>query len=189
VLAALIGIIGFFILWGLSRGTSGPARYGGAALDPIAAMIILGSPFLVLIPLYGVAGIADAFFWLRRARRDGSDPLEAASMFQFAAALSMGFGFAGTLIRLVAALAQGGEAPGGLAAQIAAALMGQLYGIFSAVIYIVLAAVISRRHGTAGDLVAMSRRGTSAAGLTVIAGTLTTLIAFGIIMLNAAPWR
>ena len=189
LLAALIGIVGFFVLWGLSWGAVGSARYAGAALNPLSAIVIVISPFLVLMPVYGAAGIVDGFLWLRRERREGSDPLDAASMFQFAAALAIGFGFAGTLISLVAALVHSGGPTGGLASQIAVALMGQLYGIFAAVIYIILAAMISRRHGTASDLVSMSRRGTSAAGLTVIAGSLTTLIAFGIIMLNAAPWR
>ena len=50
-----------------------------------------------------------------------------------------------------------------------------------------ISAYVARRHNGTAGMLAMARRTTGIAGLTTIAGALTAMIAFGILMLSISP--
>lgn len=111
---------------------------------------------------------------------------EAVVFFQVAAAFCLAFGFIATVVGLIVSLANL-RSPSQLGPGVAAALLSQMYGVCLAVTCLALAAFIARRHAAMGAMKPLARRAATAGGLTLIAGSLTTLIAFGIMMISMRP--
>lgn len=111
---------------------------------------------------------------------------EAVVFFQVAAAFCLAFGFLATVVGLIVSLANL-RSPTQLGPGVAAALISQMYGVCLAVTCLALAAFIARRHAAMGAMKPLARRAATAGGLTLIAGSLTTLIAFGIMMISMRP--
>ena len=186
LLAILVGVIGFFVIWGLLLDRSSQ----DSSIDPIVSLptllLVVGSPIFVLLGVYGWAGVVDALTYIfRRSSRDGS-AAEAVTLFQLWAAFAMATGFLTTMIAMITLLARLDD-PRHLGPGIALALVGQLYGVFTAVVCIACAALIARRHHGCAALSLVTRPAVSMAGMIVIAGAMTALVAFGILMLAIAP--
>ncbi len=185
--AILVGIIGFFLIWGAAL-SAGPS--GGRASDYVntySVLLVLLCPMLVLLPIYGFAGIMDAGRWLVRRPAPGDDPGDAVMFFQLAAAFSMASGFLNMLVGLVISLTTLSGSSSLLGSGMALALLSQLYGVFAAVVCVAAAGFIARRHGHALSGAPLARRSAGVAGVTLIAGALTTLIVFCILLLSARP--
>lgn len=188
VIAVLVGIVGFFAIWGVSTILGRPGEAWRAFVDMPSAVLVLLTPVSILLAVYGWSGVLDAFRWVARKPSEAEFRTagQAVIFFQLAAAFSLAGGFLATMIGLMLALRNAAEldrvGPG-----MAIALLGQLYGVFLAVACVALAAHIARRHGVFTSGTPLAHRAASVAGLTTIAGTLTAMIAFGILMLSRAP--
>ncbi|GJQ25196.1 MAG: hypothetical protein HBSAPP02_02280 [Phycisphaerae bacterium] len=243
---AAAGILGFLFLWGHAFFRTGFAPQASTFVSGYAAALIVGSPIVILLAVYGPAGILDAFAWIVRSPRandpraneqrayepraneprasaraavqscendsleiatpHGTNPAapwrerdpfprqdidstaaeEAVVFFQVAAALCLAFGFIATVVGLIVSLANLRN-PSQLGPGVAAALLSQMYGVCIAVTCLALATFIARRHAAMGAMKPLARRAATAGGLTLIAGSLTTLIAFGIMMISMRP--
>lgn len=251
IATAAAGIVGFLFLWGHAFFRTGFAPQASTFVSGYAAALIVGSPVVILLAVYGPAGIVDAFAWIVRSPRNHeprandllvneprakepraneprasaraanqaceNDSLEIESLsamnsaahrqernafighdtestpaneavvfFQVAAAFCLAFGFLATIVGLIVSLANL-RSPTQLGPGVAAALISQMYGVCLAVTCLALAAFIARRHGAMGAMKPLARRAATAGGLTLIAGSLTTLIAFGIMMISMRP--
>lgn len=246
IATAAAGIVGFLFLWGHAFFRTGFAPQASTFVSGYAAALIVGSPVVILLAVYGPAGIVDAFAWIVRSPRNhelrANDPQaaepraneprasaraanqgcendsleieslsamnpaasrqernafnghdtestpaeEAVVFFQVAAAFCLAFGFLATVVGLIVSLANL-RSPTQLGPGVAAALISQMYGVCLAVTCLALAAFIARRHGAMGAMKPLARRAATAGGLTLIAGSLTTLIAFGIMMISMRP--
>jgi hypothetical protein len=182
----LIGIIGFFIVLGIAQSIQTAHDTRAVRVNAYSFLIVVLAPMAVLIAVYGWAGIVDAFFWIFRRPTPGPASREAVTLFQLAAAFAMAFGFLNTLVGLVISLTDLADTRR-LGPGIALALLSQLYGVFIAITCVAVAAYIARRHSEPLVLIPLARRAAGIAGLTVVAGTLTTLLVFGILMLSLAP--
>ncbi len=238
IATAAAGIVGFLFLWGHAFFRTGFAPQASTFVSGYAAALIVGSPIVILLAVYGPAGILDAFAWIIRPARnveprasaraadqsrendlfdialppegnpsahrhqrdssnghdtdsipqdiDSTPAEEAVVFFQVAAAFCLAFGFIATVVGLIVSLVNL-RTPSQLGPGVAAALLSQMYGVCLAVTCLALAAFIARRHGALGAMKPLARRAATAGGLTLIAGSLTTLIAFGIMMLSTRP--
>jgi hypothetical protein len=192
ILSVLVGIVGFFAVWGCTAALGG-ARTVGALLDLPAALLVCLTPAIILTAVYGWAGVADAVAWVFRKPTPGKTAAEAVTFFQLGAAFALAGGFLASMVGLILMLAQTRDlarvGPG-----LAVALLSQLYGVFLAVVCIAVAAYVARKHAVAQPPSAVfsatgpvAYRAAGVAGITMIAGTLTAMIAFGILMLSLAP--
>ncbi|MFQ5500958.1 MAG: MotA/TolQ/ExbB proton channel family protein [Phycisphaerae bacterium] len=182
VISALGGIVGFFMLWGFMLVTGSNGYFVNTFIDmPIMAGSIL-LPITILLTIYGGAGIVDAFGTLFRKHTPGKTAADAVTFFQLWAAFALATGFLLTVVGLVIMLKNMDDVskigPG-----MAISLLSQLYGVFIAVTCLACAAIIARRHN--GSVVAqpLARQSIGVAGITVVAGTMTVVISFGIMML------
>ena len=182
----LVGIIGFFVVLGIAQSIHSGRDSKGGGVHAYNFLIVCLAPLALLATVYGWAGVVDAFFWIVRRPTRGTSAREAVTFFQLAAAFAMAVGFLNTLVGLVLSLTDLTDTQR-LGSGIALALLSQLYGVFVAVTCIAVAAYIARRHRETRVLTPLATRAASVAGLTVVAGTLTTLLVFGILMLSAAP--
>lgn len=182
----LIGIIGFFVVLGVAQSIQAGRNSQNGGVHAYSFLIVCLAPLALLATVYGWAGVADAFLWIVRRPTPGEASREAVTFFQLGAAFAMAFGFLNTLVGLVLSLTDLADTRR-LGPGIALALLSQLYGVFIAVACIAAAAYIARRHQESPVLAPLARRAASVAGLTVVAGTLTTLLVFGILMLSVAP--
>lgn len=182
----LVGIIGFFVVLGIAQSIQTGHDSPGGGVHAFSFLIVCLVPLALLATVYGWAGVVDAFCWIVRQPTPGTAPREAVTFFQLAAAFAMAVGFLNTLAGLVLSLTDLTDTQR-LGPGIALALLSQLYGVFIAIACIAVAAYIARRHQEAPVLAPLAARAASVAGLTVVAGTLTTLLVFGILMLSAAP--
>ncbi len=188
IIAVLIGIIGFFSVWGISAALGDPGDAWQAFVDLPSAVLVFLTPVTVLYAVYGWSGIFAAFRWIGREPRETEIQTagQAAAFFQLAAAFSLAGGFLATMIGLMLALRNAPQldriGPG-----MAVALLGQLYGVFLAVACVAVAAHIARRQEKSSNTMPLATRVAGIAGLTAIAGTLTAMIAFGMLMLGRTP--
>lgn len=182
----LVGIIGFFVVLGIAQSIHTGRDSEGGGVHAYSFLIVCLAPLALLATVYGWAGVVDAFCWIGRRPTPGTAPREAVTFFQLAAAFAMAVGFLNTLAGLVLSLGELADMQR-LGPGIAMALLSQLYGVFIAVTCIAVAAYIARRHRETPVLSRLAARAASVAGLIVVAGTLTTLLVFGILMLSVAP--
>ncbi len=186
IISALVGIVGFFSVWGYATFLGSHDHHLNVFLDVPTAILVVLTPVTILIAVYGWAGVVDACAWVFRKPTPGKPAEEAVTFFQLGAAFAMAGGFLATMIGMMIMLKHMDDVsqigPG-----MAIALLSQLYGVFTAVICIAVAAYIARRHNGAAGTGPLARRAAGIAGITTIAGTLTVMIAFGILMLSIAP--
>jgi hypothetical protein len=95
-------------------------------------------------------------------------------------------GFLATVVGLILALKDLND-PRRAGLSMSIALLSQLYGVFLAVVYVAIGAYVAKRHNGTAGMAALAQRTAGIAGLTTIAGVLTAMIAFGILMLSIAP--
>ncbi len=186
VVSALVGVVGFFLVWGifLSIGSGGDPV--GTFLDVPSALIVVVVPLMILLAIYGWAGIVDAWSYVARKPASGKTAEDAVTFFQLAAGFALATGFLGTLVGLMIML-KNLDDPSRIGPAMAINLLTQLYGVFIAVLCISIGAYIARRHHCIATAKAVGFRVASVAGITTIAGTLTVLISFCILMLSLAP--
>ncbi len=146
------------------------------------AALVVALPVTILMAVFGWAAPIDALLYATGHRKDPVVAKEAAQFFQLWAALALACGFIGTVIGLVVMLASLDD-PGRIGPGMAVALLCQLYGVCIAVVCIVSAVVILRRHPDSDATRRLNRQAVAGAGITVVAGTMATLVAFGILML------
>lgn len=147
-----------------------------------SAAFVLALPLMILMAVFSWAAPIDALLYATGHRNEPVVAKEAAQFFQLWAALALACGFIGTVIGLVVMLANLDD-PGKLGPGMAVALLSQLYGVCIAVVCIVSAVVILRRHPDSDATQRLNRQAVAGAGISVVAGTMATLIAFGILML------
>ncbi|MFH1418935.1 MAG: MotA/TolQ/ExbB proton channel family protein [Planctomycetota bacterium] len=186
VVSVIVGVVGFLAVWGcaLQMGTGGDVA--GAFFDVPSALLVLIAPLAIMIAVYGWAGVIDACWWVFRKPTPGKAAEEAVGFWQLWGAFALASGFLGTMVGMIVLLTWM-EDPSRIGGGMAVALLTQLYGVFVAVICIALAAHIGRRHNGPGSVGHLARRGAGVAGITTIAGVLTAMVCFGILMLSLAP--
>jgi hypothetical protein len=186
IISALVGIVGFFSVWGYVAFLGSGGHILEVFLDVPSAILVALIPVTILFAVYGWAGVIDACAWVFRKPTSGKTAQDAVMFFQLGAAFALACGFLTTMIGLVLMLRNMDDVrqigPG-----MAIALLSQLYGVFIAVICIAVAAYVARRHNGVTETAPLARRAAGIAGITTIAGTLTAMIAFGILMLSVAP--
>ncbi len=185
--SSLVGIVGFFgvLGWATAMG-AGDGSLANMLLDGPSAMFVVATVVMLMLAVYGFSGAIDAFAWIFRRPTPGKTAHDAVVFFQLAAAFALAAGFLGTMVGLVIMLGNM-EDVSQIGGGMAISLLTQLYGVFIAVICIAIGAHIARRHNGAATAVPLARRSAGIAGITVIAGTLTALVAFGIVMLSVMP--
>ena len=186
VLSVLIGIVGFFSIWSCTALLVGRGAVFGTFLDLPAALLVVLTPVTLLTAVYGWAGAVDACLWVFRKPTPGKVSEEAVTFWQLGAAFALAGGFLTTMIGMILVLRQAGEV-GKIGPGMAVALLSQLYGVFLAVVFIAVAAYVARRHHRGAVAAPVAHRAASIAGITTIAGTLTAMIVFGILMLSLTP--
>ncbi|HVP12316.1 MAG TPA: MotA/TolQ/ExbB proton channel family protein [Phycisphaerae bacterium] len=186
VLSALIGIIGFFCVLGVSVSLAGDVHSLTPFLSVPSILIVIFAPLVVLIGVFGLAGVIDAWVWVFRRPTPGKTAEDASTFFQLAAGFALASGFLATVVGLILALKDLND-PRQAGFSMSVAMLSQLYGVFLAVVYLAIAAYVARRHNGVAGMAALAQRATSIAGLTTIAGVLTAMIAFGILMLSISP--
>ena len=183
VISVLVGVVGFCFVWVLAAYSGVPGNAVGTFLNFPTAAVVIGGPLVILVMIFGWAGVVDAIGYVFRKPAHGSAAADAATFFQLWAAFALASGFLATLVGLMMMLRRLDD-PSHIGLGMATALLSQLYGVFIAVICIALAAIVARRHKGAAEALPIARRSAGVAGITVIAGTMTILIAFGILMLS-----
>ncbi len=186
IISALVGIVGFFAVWGYATFVGGSARVLDVLLDVPTAVLVVLTPVTILFAIYGWAGVIDAWAWVFRKPTPGKTAEDAVTFFQLGAAFAMAGGFLATMMGMMLML-NSMEEISQIGPGLAIALLSQLYGVFAAVVCIGLAAHIARRHNGPASAGPLARRAAGIAGITTIAGTLTAMIVFGILMLSLAP--
>ncbi len=181
VASILAGVFGFFMLLGAMFFLTARESFGHFANPPAMLWVLLAPPAL-LLPIYGWAGVVDAFTYLVRPPAPGKTAADAVTLFRLWAAFALASGFMATLAGIVVMLTVLDDASR-LGQKMAIVLLSQLYGVFAAVICVSIAAIIARRHNGTEATLPLAREAAGVAGITVIAGTLTVLVAFGILML------
>ncbi len=176
------GIVAAFVL-------AGAVICAAAGLDTIMTFLsvpalvwVLAAPPILLACIYGPAGLVDAFAYAFRQPTPSETAADAMTLFRLWAAYALAAGFMATIVGLVAMLAALDD-PAHLGQGMATALLSQLYGVFVAVICVSVSAAIGRRHNGPEGIQRLGRQSASVAGLTIVAGCMTTLVAFGLFML------
>jgi flagellar motor component MotA len=182
----LVGIIGFFCVWGVSVSLAGDVRNLTAFLSIPSILLVIAAPLVVLAGVFGWAGVIDAWAWIFRRPTPGKTADDAATFFQLAAGFALASGFLATVVGLILALKDLND-PRRAGLSMSIALLSQLYGVFLAVVYVAIGAYVAKRHNGTAGMAALAQRTAGIAGLTTIAGVLTAMIAFGILMLSIAP--
>jgi len=185
VLSVLVGIIGFFCVWGVGVAIGEERSSLSAFFNLPSLLLVIVAPILILAGTYGLGGVADACAWVLRRPVPGKTAEDAAAFFQLAACFALVSGFLVTTVGLILTLRQL-ENLRQLGAGMAVALLCQLYGVFLATAYLATSAYIARRHGLA-ETSCVARRSLGIAGVIAVAGVLTAMIAFGILMLSVSP--
>jgi flagellar motor component MotA len=178
----MIGVIGFFGGWYLALTLTEADSHAFWSLPSL--LVVTLTPAFLLSVLYGGTGMLNLAACTVRPPSSDRQVIEAVSFLQLAAALYLATGFITTLIGLILRLSNLGS-PARLGPAMASSLLGQLYGVLFALVCLAFAATIARRHHAAVH--SLSRRAVGVAGIATVAGTLTTLILFGILMLSLAP--
>ncbi len=186
VLSVLVGIIGFFCVWGVTVAIAEEKSALAAFLNVPSLLLVVLAPLVILVGVYGPAGFLDAWTWIFRRPAQGKTAEDAATFFQLAACFSLVSGFLATAVGLVLTLRQV-ENLRQLGSGMAVALLTQLYGVFLATAYLATSAYVARRHGAVNEASPAARRSVGLAGLIAVAGVLTAMIAFGILMLSISP--
>ncbi len=184
LISTLIGVTGFVAFWGLCLVADG--GNSNTFIDFLSAAVVIVTPATALLAIYGWAGCIDAVCWIGRRPSDDDSVDEAVTFFQLAAGFAMAAGFLGTLIGLVIMLANLND-PSQVGPGMAVALLTQLYGVFIAVCCIGLGAYVARRHRRVAAARAIALRAASVAGITTIAGTVTVLMIFCLLLLSLSP--
>lgn len=183
--AGLLSVVGIFgvIAWVVFASTDGAID---VFVDWRGGLVVLAVPLLIMTAIFGWAAPIDAFFYVAGRRNDGGAARDAAHFFQLWAAFALACGFLVTLVGFVVMLANLDD-PSKIGPGMAFALMSQLYGVCLAVFCVACSVVILRRYPAPESETRLARQAIVGAGATVVAGTLATLIAFGILML--AFWQ
>lgn len=182
IVSVLFGLVGFFVLLGLMLYVLAVDHAVAMFVNVPAMTWMFLAPPALLLPIYGWAGIIDAFAYLVRPPAPGRTADDAVTLFRLWAAFALAAGFLATMVCLILMLGTI-EDPGRLGTGMAVALLSQLYGVFIAVICVAIASIIARRHNGPPSALSLSRQAAGVAGITVVAGTMTVLVAFGILML------
>lgn len=183
MISALVGVVGFFLVWGVVLSIGSGNDPVGRFLNVPSALIVVVIPLLILLSIYGWAGIVDAWLWVARTPTPGKTAEDAVTFFQLAAGFALATGFLGTLVGLCTMLANMDD-PAQIGPGLAMVLLAQLYGVFIAVVCISIGAYIARRHHCVATAKAVGFRAASVAGITTIAGLFTVLISFCILLLS-----
>lgn len=181
VTSILAGVVGASLLLGSMLYLMADEAQGGF-VNVHAMLWVLIAPPALLFSIYGWAGVVDAFTYIARPPAPGKTADDAVTLFRLWAAFALASGFVATLAGIVVMLTALDDASR-LGQKMAIVLLSQLYGVFAAVICVSIAAIIARRHNGAESTMPLAREAAGVAGITVIAGTLTVLVAFGILML------
>ena len=174
--AAIIGLV----LWLLFR------QGGGDVMNFVhwpSIAVVCAIPLMILTSIFGWAAPIDAILYVTGHRKDAVVAREAAQFFQLWAAFALAIGFMGTVVGLVVMLANLND-PSRIGPGMAVALLCQLYGVCIAVVCIACAVLILRRHQNAEAMQRLTRQAVAGAGVTLVAGTMATLVAFGILLLS-----
>lgn len=182
IVAVLFGLVGFFVLVGLMLYLSATDHMLSLFVNVPALIWMVVAPVTLLLPIFGWAGLIDAISYVAREPSPSRNADDAVTVFRLWAAFSLASGFIATMVGLVVMLGAI-EDPATLGPGMAVALLSQLYGVLMAVICVAIAAIIARRHNGPSTALPVSRQAAGVAGITVVAGTMTVLVAFGILML------
>ncbi len=185
-LSALVAVIGFFCVWGVAVALIDDGDVLASFVNLPSMVLVALGPMVLLAGICGWADALGAWTYIFRKPTPGKSAADASTFFQLAAAFALASGFIVTTISLILVLRRL-DSPAQLGPAMAVALLSQLYGVFMAVGYIAAAAYIARKHQGPGVAAPVARRAAGVAGVTAIAGILTTMIAFGILMLSMAP--
>jgi hypothetical protein len=182
---ALGAIIGFFAVWAIvlsltERGVS------VGTVELLGFIVVFAAPLGLLATIYGWSGVVDALLWTVRPPTPGPAAQEAVTFFHLGASFSLASGFVCTLLGLMVSLTNLNH-PRDLGPSLAGTLVCQFVGILMATGCLLAAARVARRHVGVSVLAPLAQRSAGIAGATVIAGTLTTLVAFGILRLSVCP--
>lgn len=185
-MAILMLVFGFFLMWAVTQVSLGADKGLMLLADMRSAVLVVGAPLLILTMIYGWAGVVDALSYLFRKPTPGKTAADAATFFRLWAAFALTSGFLATLVALIVMLGHMDE-PSRLGPGLAVAMVSQLYGVLTAMICIALAAAVTRRHNGPATLAPLASEAVGIGGVTVVAGTITTLMAFGILLLSLSP--
>lgn len=185
IIAAVCVVVGLFGIWAIALAFG---RRGAIdeTVNTCTTLLVILAPLVVLTAVYGWAGVVEAFTWIVRPSQPSEAVRDAATCFQLAAAFSLGFGFVGTVLGLVITLTNL-QHPRELGPNLALTLVSQFEGVLLATLYLAASARVTRRHAGVVMLSPLARRTAGVAGATIIAGTLTTLVAFFILRLSVCP--
>ncbi|GEM_PF-3168586 len=156
-------------------------------IDWRGAIFVGVVPVMILVGIFGWAAPIDAFFYVAGRRDDAEAARDAAQFFQLWAAFALASGFIATGIGLMLMLATLND-PSQIGPSMAIALLSQLYGVCLAVFCVACSVSILRRYPNPDASRQLTRQVVAGAGITVIAGTMATLIAFGILLISVSPW-
>lgn len=185
-MTVLVAVFGFFLVWGLVQVSPGAEDGLMPLVDLRSGLMVVVAPLLVLTMIYGWAGVVDALGYVFRKPTPGKTATDAATLFRLWAAFALAGGFLATLVALIVMLGHMDD-PARLGPGLAVALVSQLYGVSTATICIALAATVTKRHNGTASLAPVASEAAGVGGVTVVAGTITTLMAFGILMLSLSP--
>lgn len=186
LMAILIAVFGFFLVWGVAQVAPGADKGLMLLADTSSAVLVGGVPLLILTMIYGWAGVGDALSYLFRKPAPGKTAADAATFFRLWAAFALASGFLATMVALIVMLGHMDE-PARLGPGLAVAMVSQLYGMLAATTCIALAAAVTRRHNGPASLAPVASEAAAVGGVTIVAGTITTLMAFGILILSLSP--
>lgn len=147
-----------------------------------SVLLVVATPFLILSAIYGWAAPIDAIGYVFLRRKSTATAHEAAQLFQLWALFALCCGFIATMVGLVVMLARLND-PSQIGTGLAVALLSQLYGICGALACMICSAVVMRRYPKPDRADRLARKAVSTAAICVVGGTITTLIAFGILLL------
>ena len=175
----VVGFVGFFciLIWVMAM-RCGLSTY----FDPPSVGIACGVPVALLLCVYGGAGVGESVLDLFRRSTSWQNPMRSVSVFQVGAAVALLSGGIGTIIGMIATLANMDD-PSRVGPGMAIALLTTLYGlVFGALLYIA-AVILAGRIGASDAIGRLAKQGIIGSCVAVSVGIVSVMAHIGILLL------
>ena len=166
-------IFGVILLWILRDSTDG---HLDAFFSTTGVVLMLGCTGTLLLATFGWSGAWQAIKAPFANVTPGDERRTAVSFFQLGAVYALASGLMGLFIGLVAMFRNLGGDSSAIGMGLAVAVLTPFYGVILAVIFLVMAAIVSRREQTRGTLATLALQALPIGVGAAVVGTLACLL-------------
>jgi hypothetical protein len=180
---AIFGAMLFLTLWDSTDG------HPSAFVTTTGVMLMLGCTGALLLATFGGSGAWQAIRAPFTSVPTADEHRAAVSFFQLGAVYALASGLIGLFIGMVAMFRNMGGDSSAIGKALAVALLTLFYGVILAAIFLVLAAIVSRREQNSGTVAAVARQALPIGVGAAVVGTLVCLLLPSLIVFLATDAR